>query len=214
MGDDMRIQLGEYRDLFIKYLRPRWPKVLLLTGLMLAGIGLQVANPQIIRYFLDTALAGGSQQALVLAALVFLGFAIVTQALAVAATYVGEDVGWSATNALRADLALHVLRLDMGYHNDHTPGELIERIDGDVANLAIFFAALVIRILGSLLLVLGVLIALTFVDWRISLALAAYAAVCLLAFTRYRDAAVPHWEATREAFGNLFGFLEEHLAGT
>jgi ATP-binding cassette subfamily B protein len=210
----MRIQFREYRDPFIKYLRPRWAKVLLLTALMLAGIGLQVANPQIIRYFIDTALAGGSQQGLVYAALIFLAFAITTQALAVAAIYVGEDVGWSATNALRADLALHVLRLDMAYHNDHTPGELIERIDGDVANLAIFFAALVVRIFGSLLLVVGVLIALTFVDWRISLALTAYAALSLVVLTRFRDIAVPHWEAHRDAFGNLFGFLEEHLAGT
>ncbi len=210
----MRIQFREYRDLFIKYLRPRWPKVLLLTGLMLTGIGLQVANPQIIRYFIDTALAGGAQQGLVYAALIFLVFALTTQALAVAATYVGEDVGWSATNALRADLALHVLRLDMAFHNDHTPGELIERIDGDVANLAIFFATLVIRILGSLLLVVGVLIALAFVDWRISLALTVYAALSLVVLTRFRDVAVPYWETTREVFGNLFGFLEEHLAGT
>jgi ATP-binding cassette subfamily B protein len=209
----MRIQFREYRDLFIKYLRPRWAKVLLLTGLMLAGIGLQVANPQIIRYFIDTALAGGSQQGLVYAALIFLAFAITTQALAVAATYVGEDVGWSATNALRADLALHVLRLDMAYHNDHTPGELIERIDGDVANLAIFFATLVIRIFGSLLLVVGVLIALTLVNWRITLALTAYAGLALVLQTRFREFATPHWEATREVSGNLFGFLEEHLAG-
>ncbi|MEP7356379.1 MAG: ABC transporter ATP-binding protein [Anaerolineales bacterium] len=210
----MRIQFREYRDLYTKYLRPHWPQVLLLTVLVLAGIGLQVANPQIIRYFIDTALAGGSQQGLVNAALIFLAFAITTQALAVAATYVGEDVGWSATNALRRDLALHVLNLDMAYHNDHTPGELIERIDGDVANLAIFFAALVIRILGSLLLVVGVLIALVFVDWRISLALTAYAALALAVQIRFRDIAVPHWEATRDAFGNLFGFLEEHLGGT
>ena len=43
----MRIQFREYRDLFAKYLRPRWPKVALLTALMLAGIALQVANPQV-----------------------------------------------------------------------------------------------------------------------------------------------------------------------
>jgi ABC-type multidrug transport system fused ATPase/permease subunit len=91
---------------------------------------------------------------------------------------------------------------------------LIERIDGDVANLAIFFAALVIRILGSLLLIVGVLIALAFVDWRISLALTVYGALALAVLTRFREFATPHWEATREAFGNLFGFLEEHLGGT
>jgi ATP-binding cassette subfamily B protein len=210
----MRIQLSEYRDLLSKYLRPQWRKVLLLTGLILTSIGLQVANPQVIRYFIDTALAGGSLSGLIDAALIFLGAALAYQALTVAATYVGEDVGWAATNALRADLARHVLQLDMAFHNEHTPGQIIERIDGDVADLAIFFATLVIRVFGSLLLLIGVLIALTFVDWRISLALTVYAAVALTVLFRFREYATPFWRAAREVSANLFGFLEEHLAGT
>ena len=42
--------------------------------------------------------------------------------------YLGEHVGWTATNALRADLYQHCLKLDMSFHNQHAPGELIERI--------------------------------------------------------------------------------------
>ena len=37
---------------------------------------------------------------------------------------------------MRRDLAKHVLDLDMGFHKEHTPGELIERIDGDVTALS------------------------------------------------------------------------------
>ncbi len=136
----MDIALGEYRDLLAKYLAPQWRKVLLLAVLMLASIGLQVANPQVIRYFIDTALAGGALNGLIDAALIFLGAALACQGLTVAATYVGEDVGWAATNALRADLARHVLDLDMGFHNDHTPGQMIERIDSEpVISPADFF---------------------------------------------------------------------------
>jgi ATP-binding cassette subfamily B protein len=210
----MQIQVSEYGEFLSKYLRPQWHKVLLLLSLILTSIGLQVANPQIIRYFIDTALAGGSLTGLIYAALIFLAAALVYQVLTVAATYVGEDVGWAATNALRADLARHVLGLDMGFHNDHTPGQMIERIDGDVADLSIFFATLVIRVLGSLLLLIGVLIALAFVDWRISLALLVYAILALLLMFRLREFTTPLWEAAREVSANLFGFLEEHLAGT
>ena len=45
----------------------------------------------------------------------------------------GENVAWTATNALREEMARHCLNLDMSYHNNISPGELIERIDGDVA---------------------------------------------------------------------------------
>lgn len=210
----MRIPLKEFWAILAVYMRPQWRKVVLLAVLIFTGIGLQIATPQIIRYFIDTALATGPLENLIYAAMLFLGSAVLLQITTVSSTYVGEDVGWTATNQLREDLALHCLRLDMSFHNDRTPGEMIERIDGDIANLAIFFAQFVVRVLGSLLLLIGVLIALLFEDWRISLALAVYAAFALWALIRMRSIAVPYWKASREASAELFGFIEEQLAGT
>ena len=58
---------------------------------------------------------------------------IAKQGLEVLALYTSEQVAWTATNALRADLAAHLLRLDLGFHKAHTPGELIERIEAVTA---------------------------------------------------------------------------------
>ena len=210
----MHATLRRYTDLLGAYLTPQWSKVLVLTVLVLSTIGLQLLNPQIIRYFIDTAQQHGTPTHLVLAALTFLGAALLLQVVTVAATYVGEDVGWTATNQLRADLMLHCLRLDMAFHHERTPGQMIERIDGDVANLAIFFAQFIVRVLASLLLLIGVLVVVLFDDWRISLALTVYTVVALVALFLVRRIAVPHWKASREASTELFGFLEEQLAGT
>ena len=210
----MKVPLQRYWELLVTYLHPQRARVALLAVLLLTSIGLQVVNPQIIRYFIDTALSGGAVESLTLAALLFLGMALLTQVLTVAATYVGEDVGWRATNWLRADLALHCLKLDMTFHNEHTPGEMIERIDSDVADLAIFFSQFVIRVLGNLLLLVGVLFFLFREDWRVGVALSIYTLVALAAINHIRAIAVPHWTAAREASANLFGFLEERLSGT
>lgn len=210
----MKIPLRQYGSLLGVYLRPQWRKVLMLACLVLGGIGLQLLNPQIVRYFIDTALAQGATTSLVAAALAFLGAAILLQIISVASTYVGEDVGWSSTNKLRADLMQHCLRLDMSFHNERTPGQMIERIDGDVANLAIFFAQFIVRVLSSLILLIGVLIVVAFEDWRISAALSVYSLVALAGLFGLRRIAVPHWKASREASTELFGFLEEQLAGT
>jgi ABC-type multidrug transport system fused ATPase/permease subunit len=211
----MDLPLKRYWDLLAKYLQPLRFKVALLALLIFSMIGLQLANPQIIRYFIDTALAGAGpdDRGLWLAALAYLLAALLLQGVGVAATYVGEDVGWRATNHLRADLARHCLHLDMAFHNEHTPGEMIERVDGDVADIAIFFAEFVIRIVGNVLLLIGVLLVLLGEDWRVSLALAVYTVLALVILTRLRKIAVPHWEASRQASADLFGFLEEHLAG-
>jgi len=91
-----------------------------------------------MRVFIDSALAGEALRTLTTTALMFIGIALFQQVIAVGVTYLGENVAWTATNALRAELAWQALNLDMRFHNDHTPGELIERIDGDVTELATF----------------------------------------------------------------------------
>ena len=63
-------------------------------------------------------------------------------------TWVSETVGWTATNALRADLAAHCLGLDMTFHKTRTPGEMITRLDGDIDALSIFFSQLVLQSLA------------------------------------------------------------------
>ena len=137
---------SEYARLFARYLIPLWRKVLLLAILLFGNLALLLTIPQILRFFIDSATGSGSLNALLLAAVFFLGVALAQQILSVLATYFSEDVGWSSTNALRVDLARHCLQLDMGFHHERTPGEMIERVDGDVEALGRFFSQFVIQI--------------------------------------------------------------------
>lgn len=210
----MKIPLGQYWALLVNYLKPQWLRVLALAVLLSASIGLQLVNPQVLRYFIDTAMTGGALRSLAGAGLVFVGVALVNQVLSVTAIYTGENVGWTATNALRRDLTMHCLRLDMSFHKSHTPGEMIERLDDDVTALANFFSQFVVHVGGNLVLLVGVLIALSRADWRVGLAFAVFALVALLLLNSTRDLAVPHWEAARQAAADVAGFLEERLAGT
>jgi ABC-type multidrug transport system fused ATPase/permease subunit len=207
------IQLKQYGSLLARYLRPQWVRVTVLGALLLATIGLQLANPQIVRYFIDSATGGAPLEALIWAAVAFLGVALLTQVATVAATYFGENVGWTATNNLRGDLAMHVLRLDMPFHKSHTPGELIERIDGDVTALSKFFSQFVIHVLGNLLLMVGVLVVLFFEDWRLGVMLGVFVLSIIFALNKVRSMAIPAMTAERQASAEQFGFIEERLAG-
>ena len=210
----MRIPLKQYWNLLVNYLESQWPRALLLSVLLFSSIGLQLVNPQIMRHFIDTAQSGGASETLLRVALLFIGVALVQQVASVLATYVSENVAWTATNALRADLAEHCLHLDMSFHNAHAPGEMIERVDGDVTALSNFFSQFVIQVLGNALLLVGVLALLFREDWRVGLALTGFALLALFILGRFRNVAVPHWTAERQASADLFGFLEERLSGT
>ncbi len=161
--------LNRYWRLLARYLRPLGSQMGLLAVILCGAICVQVVTPLVASHFIDQATSGGSLHDLIFLALLTMGLALAGQGMAVAETYVAENVSWAATNALRADLVAHLLRLDATFHTAHTPGELIERVDGDVATLSRFFSRFVVYVLGNGILMMGVLGLLYHVDWRIGL---------------------------------------------
>ena len=210
----MKAPSGQLWSLLPRYLRPQWRSVLLLALLILGHIGLQLINPQIVRAFIDGAREGSTTEKLTGMALLFLGVAIASQVVSLGVFYLGQNVAWTATNALRLDLTLHCLRLDMSFHKTHTPGELIERVDGDVTELASFFSQLIIRFFANGLLVLGILLLVCREDRRIGLVGALYVLLVVLLLRRVQRPASAAWREVRQANAELFGFLGERLVGT
>jgi ABC-type branched-subunit amino acid transport system ATPase component len=198
------------------YLRPEGRRLSALALFLVAGTAVQLASPLIIRAFIDTATQGGADASLerlwMLAGL-FIVVTLLAQALQIGSTYFSEQLGWSATNRMRQDLAEHALRLDMAFHTAKSPGELIERVDGDVAALAAFFSQFILQIIGGALLLAGILVVLYLQDWRIGALLTGFAVVAGLVLHAIRRIAGGRWERLREAWSAFSGFLEERLAG-
>jgi ATP-binding cassette subfamily B protein/ATP-binding cassette subfamily C protein len=65
-----------------------------------------------------------------------------------------------------------------------------------------------------MLLLLGVLLLLFRIDWRVGLALTGFVICALVIISSLRSLSVPYWEAERQASADLFGFLEERLSST
>lgn len=210
----MNLSFKSYYNLLADHVRPQRGRFTWLAILLFGSIGLRIFAPQIMRKFIDSALAGEALQTLTWTALAFISIALIQQVVAIGVTWLGENVAWTATNALRAELAEHALHLDMKFHNDHTPGELIERIDGDVTELATFFSQFALNLIANGFLLIGILIALFIEDWRAGLAFTVYSFLTIFILGKVKDIAVPHQKARREAEAQYYGFIEEQLAGT
>jgi ABC-type multidrug transport system fused ATPase/permease subunit len=196
-----------------RIVRPyRW-QMLALAGVLAATIAIRLATPLVAGRFIDAATGGAPMDALVGLAVLAIALAFLGQGIAIAETWLAERVGWSATNALRETLAAHVLHLDAAFHHAHRPGELIERVDGDVGTLARLFSRFVVYVVGNALFVLGVLALLFALDWRVGLGLSCFVAAALGAMLRLRAAASPFSATERQAAADVYGFLGEHLSG-
>ena len=204
-----------HQSVLLTYLRPQLPRVSLLAACLFTGIGLQLLGPLILRRFIDTAAGGASVglNQLWLLGGVFIASTLITQGVQVGVAWFSEQVGWRTTNQLRRDLAEHCIHLDMAFHTARTPGELIERIDGDVTALASFFSQFIIQILGGAALMLGILVVLFAQDWRVGAAMSAFAVVGVLLLSLTRNIAHEHYEKERQAWSELASFLEERIGG-
>ena len=203
-----------YRKFLITYLSPQRGRVVGLAIALLTSIGLQLLNPQILRYFIDTAVSGGgSQRSLIIATLAFLSIALTRQGLSIVVMALSETIAWRATNGLRLDLVEHCLRLDLAFHKVYTSGELVERVDGDVDVLSRFFSQFVLQVGGNLLLVAGVLGMLWREDVRAGLSLSLFAIASLGVLSWLQKLAITPWRNYRQISAEFYGFVGEHLSG-
>ena len=185
-----------------------------LAALILADLALQLGLPRVVQTFIDRAMGGSDLRTLLGIGVAYFVVAIAQSWTLVGCQYVAQNVGLTATNRIRADLTLHCLQLDMGFHTQRTPGEMIERVDGDVGKLENFLSQFVVQVVLNGLLLLGVLVLLALIDWRVGLPSAVsvlVAAGCVRLLTK-RLARYSTRE--RQASAELFGLLEERLSGT
>jgi ATP-binding cassette, subfamily B, bacterial len=193
--------------------RGRVAQLLGLGALLVVTSAVPLVGPQLMRVFIDEAVAGRPLSLLTAIAGGYVAASFVQQTLRVAVVHASTHLAWVATNALREDVACHVIGLDLLFHERHSPGELIERVDGDITALASFASAFLVQVVGSSLTLIGVLVVVGVEDWRVGLGLTVFAAVAGLTIGRLRCSAVPMAVDRRAAAAALFGELEERLGG-
>ena len=192
-------------------LRPDARRWVALGVLVAAATALALAGPLIVRRLIDRATAGAGTGAITRLAVLFLVVAVLTQVLLVVVAKFATASAWGTTNDLRLRAARHVLGLDHEFHRTHTPGELIQRVDGDVTSVSDFLGQVVPKGAGALLLVVGIVGVLAVLDWRLALGMLVYLAISAWVVIRLRHRAVRESEEELGALARLYGGIEERL---
>jgi ATP-binding cassette, subfamily B, bacterial len=184
--------------------------VLVVLG---ASMVLRLGLPLLLGRFADDALAGEPAATLTRLAVAYVAVALVSEALGVGVVWGSVRLSWRAGNRLRERLAAHALRLEQAWHGRHSPGQLIERVDGDVEAMVVFFSGIAVEIAGNVALIAGMVIVATAIDPWSGLILAVTACAGGAVMIRLRVAAVGAREAERQVNAELYGDLEERLGG-
>jgi ATP-binding cassette subfamily B protein len=229
----MKVPLQKYWEVQKKYLAPFKGKLVLLAILLISGTALQIFTPLVIESYIDLATqetvnqslssflniigipvpnVGNIFATLILLASIYTVLMLIQQAISLVSVYVNQNLSWFATNKLRNDLTQHCVDLDMTFHNENKPGEMIEKIDGDVNTLAQFLSTFSIQLLTSLLLIVGILIAFFTKHWILGVAFTAFNILAIVFMYILRNFSVKAWEEQRQTSADMYGTIEESLS--
>ncbi|MGZ4703213.1 MAG: ABC transporter ATP-binding protein [Ilumatobacteraceae bacterium] len=182
-----------------------------LGALVAGGSGLILTGPLIVRVIVDRATSGTTTGELTRLAVLFLIVAVATQLINMAVAWVATVTAWHTTNGIRLRLARHVLGLSHSFHRRHTPGELIQRVDGDVTSVSDFMGRVIPRAAGAAFMMVGMIGVLAVVDWRLAIGAVVYVVAAVAVVIRGRHRAVGESSDEMGSYARLYGGIEERL---
>lgn len=183
----------------------------LLVGLLIAA--LSAAQPLLTRIVIDQGLIGRQFPRLVGACVGMLGLAVAGFALGGVHRVIYVRASGRALFSLRGAVYAHLLRVSPRRLARVPVGDMVSRLDGDIAEVQRFGTDAAPSFISSgltLIIVGAVMIGLS---WRLTLLVAALLPLQLLVRQYARPRIEASTRALREAAGGLSGFLVETLSG-
>lgn len=206
-GADERAALGWLYG----FLRPHWAGIALVLALSTAATGLVLLQPWLTKQLIDEGLMARHPPALFLFAGLLLLAGLLGTALQGINRYAHIRLSGRVLFALREDVYRHLQRLSPAFYARSRTGDVMSRLDGDVAELQRFAVDGALGFVNGLLGLAGALVLMVALSWELSL-LAALLLPIEFAYLRFmRPVVARRTRVVRERAADLSSFLVETL---
>ena len=197
----------------LAYVAPHYRRLAVVLAASLAGTALTLYQPYLTRQLVDNALLGRDLNALIEIVLIFIGITLLTFVLNVASGLRYTRVSADILFAMRLDVYRQLQRLSPRFYAQMPLGQIVSRINSDIGEIQRVAAELVLGWIGNLLLLIGTVAMLIYLDARLFLVSLVLLPPALWSLTRYRRQLDPAVAALRERSAEVGTFLIETLQG-
>ncbi len=123
--------------------------------------------------------------------------------------YTGQRVMYD----MRMQIFGHVLKLPLRFF-DHAPvGRLVTRVTSDVQAINEMFTSMLVNLFSDAFLVLGILVVMFQLEWRLALAILALFPVIVVSAWQFRNRVRAAYREVRKQIARLNAYLQESLSG-
>ena len=195
------------------YLRPhKW----YVIGALLALVGdavTQLAPPYLVKIAIDRYIAQGDLAGVNNIAVVYLAVLVASFSLEYAQTYMMQMIGQRIMFDMRMQIYTHLQRLDLSFYDRNPVGRLMTRVTTDVDVINDLFTSGVVAAFGDLFMLVGIMITLLWMDWRLALIAFSVLPLILVLAQWFRRNVRESYRKVRLRIARINAFLNEHING-
>ena len=169
--------------------------------------------PYLAKLAVDDGIEAKDLRTLSIVVAAFLAAGIAAFVLSSAQTYSTGWVGERALADLRIQLFTHLQRLSLGYYERNRTGAIVSRITNDVEALDLLVTDGISSLVQNSLLLVGTVVVLFVLDWRLALATLIVFPLMALATAWFRSRSNHAYRRVRERLGLVTATLAEDLSG-
>jgi ATP-binding cassette subfamily B protein len=194
-------------------LDPYRRRVIAATIATVVATAAKLVPPYLAGRVVDDVIETGSTRTLLLIAVALVVTLVVLWLAETAETWLVGDVGQRALMDLRFRLVEHLQTLPMSYYDRASAGRVMSRVTNDVEALNNVVTGGLNQLVSNLLLVLGTVVVLLALDWRMALVAAFVFPLVVIVAASFQRAAGPAWRKASDALAQVTTYMAEGLSG-
>src|SRR5688572_9335652 len=195
------------------YLRPYKAQVALALAAIIAGSSLQLVQPWLMKIAIDQYIATGDLAGLDWIAVAFLVTLLASFGLEYLQTWTLQMTGQRIMYDMRMQIYGHLQRSDLQFYDRNPVGRLMTRVTTDVDVLNDLFTAGVVSIFGDVFTLIGIMIVLVLMDWRLAIVALSVLPLIFLVTQWFRRNVRDSYRTVRLWIARINAFLQEHITG-
>jgi ATP-binding cassette subfamily B protein len=204
---------GRLMRRLLGYLRPYRRQVAIAVAAIVGHSCLELAPPYLTKIAIDRYIPAGDVSGLAGMAGLYLVTLLASFMLEYLQTWTMQATGQRIMFDLRMQMIEHLQRLDLRFYDRNPVGRLMTRVTTDVDVLNDLFTSGVVSVFGDLFTLIGIMVVLVWMDWR--LALVAFSVLPLIALITqwFRVNVRETYRAVRTWIARINAYLQERITG-
>ncbi|MFO7947719.1 MAG: ABC transporter ATP-binding protein [Armatimonadota bacterium] len=187
--------------------------LVLVVVLVILTSGLSLVAPYLMGLAIDEGIIPGDIERLMRIVALLAGIYLLADVSTWLQTVLMIKVAQNSLRDLRGDLFNRLQELSLRFFDRHPHGELMSRLTNDTETISATLADTVTRLISSILLVSGSLIAMFLLSWKLALVVLGTLPLTLLIIRFIARGARRHYRDRQRDLGELNGMIEETVSG-